>query len=168
MIGVFITLGGQLNLQIGTLLSLFPSISWATSTLLINTYGKRFDVWVLTGYQMLFGGLFLLLFSFLFELQVMIVSIESVGLTLWLAIMASVVQFTIWFYLLQNGDPGKTSAFLFLAPFFGVLFGWLLLGEKLHLTTLTGGLFILIGIFLVNWTSKKHKPRITENKTFNH
>ncbi|MCA1011707.1 DMT family transporter [Halobacillus halophilus] len=158
--GVFITLGGQLNFQIGTLLSLLAAISWAIATLLINVHGKRFDVWVLTGYQMLFGGLFLLLFSFLFEKQEIVVTLESVSLTLWLAIMASVVQFTIWFYLLQKGDPGKTSAFLFLAPFFGVLFGWLLLGEELYFTTLVGGFFILVGIFLVNWTRRKHTSQI--------
>ncbi|MBN9654195.1 DMT family transporter [Halobacillus sp. GSS1] len=154
-VGVFFTLGGQVNVQVGTILSLLAAVSWAIATLLINTFGKRLNVWVLTGYQMLFGGLFLLLFSFLFEDQRLVITAESVGITLWLSIMASVVQFTIWFYLLQKGDPGKTSAFLFLAPFFGVLFGWLLLGEKLHVYTVIGGILIIIGIFLVNWTRKK-------------
>lgn len=154
-VGVFFTLGGQVNVQVGTILSLLAAVSWAIATLLINTFGVRFNVWVLTGYQMLFGGLFLLLFSFLFENQRLVITAESVGITLWLSIMASVVQFTIWFYLLKKGDPGKTSAFLFLAPFFGVLFGWLLLGEKLHVYTVLGGILIIIGIFLVNWTRKK-------------
>ncbi|MFB1083105.1 DMT family transporter [Jeotgalibacillus sp. JSM ZJ347] len=155
-IGVFITLDGQLDFQTGTLLSLLAAVSWAIATILIKVFGKRFDLWVLTGYQMLFGGLFLLLFSFLFEEQTLILTPASISLTLWLAIMASVVQFTIWFYLLQKGDPGKTSAFLFLAPFFGVFFGWLLLEEILYVTTLIGGSFILLGIFLVNWNGKQN------------
>ncbi|TGB03600.1 DMT family transporter [Halobacillus salinus] len=164
-LGVFITLGGQLNLETGTILSLLAAVSWAIATILINVYGKRFDVWVLSGYQMLFGGLFLLASSFLFEQQEMVINAASVSLTLWLAIMASVVQFTIWFFLLQKGDPGKTSAFLFLAPFFGVLFGWLLLGEELKIGTLGGGLLILVGIFLVNWTRKSPVPQV-EDKAF--
>ena len=53
-------------------------------------------------------------------------------------------------YLLHKGEPGKTSAFLFLAPFFGVLTGWLLLGDPLYPSLLAGGLLIIIGIFLVN------------------
>jgi probable blue pigment (indigoidine) exporter len=65
--------------------------------------------------------------------------------------MGSIVQFATWYYLLSRGDPGKTSAFLFLAPFFGVLSGWLILGEVIHSYVYLGGLCIFIGIFLVNW-----------------
>ena len=67
--------------------------------------------------------------------------------------MASIVQFSVWFYLLQKGEPGRTSAFLFLAPFFGVLSGWLILGEEIKWFVMIGGLFIFTGIFLVNWTA---------------
>jgi drug/metabolite transporter (DMT)-like permease len=69
--------------------------------------------------------------------------------------MSSIVQFAVWYYLLQKSDPGKTSAFLFLAPFFGVLSGWALLGEQIYTSLLIGGLFIIIGIYLVNSNFQK-------------
>src|SRR5699024_12368668 len=97
------------------------AVAWAIGTLLIKTWGARIDVWVLTAYQMLFGGLILFIASFFLESPFFEVNMSSMFILLWLAIMASVVQFAIWFYLLHIGDPGKTSAFLFLAPFFGVL-----------------------------------------------
>ncbi|MBU8878515.1 DMT family transporter [Bacillus sp. FJAT-29790] len=163
-IGVFITLGFHLQLEQGTILGLGAALSWAIATLLIKKWGSRFNIWVLTAYQMLFGGLLLLLMAVTIETPKLTINGTSVFIILWLAIMASIIQFMIWFYLLNEGDPGKTSAFLFLAPFFGVLSGWLLLGEVLKWYVFIGGGLIFISIFLVNWTSDKKKQVIKINE----
>lgn len=155
-IGVFITLGGQLQMGVGTVLGICSAVAWATATLLVKRWGHALDTWVLTAYQMFFGGLLLLIASPLLEVPRFSVTAMSISIVLWLAIMASIVQFAVWFYLLQKGHPGKVSAFLFLAPFFGVLSGWLLLDEQLGLSLLIGGTLIFTGIFLVNWPGKKH------------
>lgn len=155
--GVFITLGFHLQLEIGVILGLGSAISWSIGTLLIKKWGVRFNIWVLTAYQMLFGGILLLLMSFTFENPTITVTSTSVSIILWLAIMASIVQFAIWFYLINTGDPGKTSAFLFLAPFFGVLTGWVILKEVVEWFVYGGALLIFLGIFLVNWTFTKDK-----------
>jgi drug/metabolite transporter (DMT)-like permease len=152
--GVFLTLGFHLQLQEGTLLGLCAAISWSIATVLIKAWGQRFNVWVLTAYQMLFGGILLLIMGVTMETPKLILHPTSVFIILWLAIMASIVQFAVWFYLLNESDPGKTSAFLFLAPFFGVLSGWVLLDEVVEWYVYIGGCFILLGIFFVNWTFK--------------
>lgn len=152
--GVMITLGGQFEFELGTIIGFGGAISWAIATLLVNRWGKEFNTWVLSAYQMLFGGLVLLLCSVLFEDVQLVLNPTSVFVVVWLAIMASVVQFTMWFFVLQQGNPAKVSSFLFLAPFFGVLTGWLLLHETIRPTLIIGGLFIFSGIFLVNWTAK--------------
>lgn len=154
-IGVFITFGAHLTIKSGTILGFMSAVSWAIATLLIKSWGDKIDVWVLTAYQMLFGGLILLASSFILEQPYFLINSSSILILLWLAIMASIVQFTIWFYLLHTGDPGKTSAFLFLAPFFGVLSGWFLLGEPIHWYVFLGGGFILTGIFFANWQPSK-------------
>lgn len=164
--GVFITLGVHMQLHTGTLLGMGSAISWAISTLLIKKWGGSFDVWVLTAYQMLFGGLLLLVMSLTMETPKLILGVSAVLILLWLAIMASIVQFASWFFLLKQGDPGKTSAFLFLAPFFGVLSGWLLLGEVIEWFVYVGGSLILIGIFFVNWTFSartRRKAKVTSS-----
>lgn len=159
-LGVVITMGGQVQLEIGTAFGFASAICWAAGTLLIKKWGGQFDTWVLTAYQMLFGGTFLLLASFLLENTVPVFTAASVAIILWLAIPASIVQFSVWFYLLQNGNPGKVSAFLFLAPFFGVLTGWLLLDEKIGMSLFIGGTMIFAGIFLVNWPDKKTEESV--------
>lgn len=153
-IGVFITFGAHVSIKIGTFLGFMSAVSWAIGTLLIKTWGEKIDVWVLTAYQMLLGGIILFFSSFVLEEPFFEITTISIIILLWLAIMASIIQFAIWFYLLQIGDPGKTSAFLFLAPFFGVLSGWILLNEPIHWYVMLGGAFIFIGIFFANWTVK--------------
>ncbi|GIN87693.1 EamA family transporter [Heyndrickxia sporothermodurans] len=150
LVGVSITLGAQLEWKIGILFGILSAVFWAVSTLLVKKWGVLFDTWVLSAYQMLFGGLLLLLSSFVLEQPFFILNRNSLLLLLWLSIMSSIVQFAIWYYLLQKSDPGKTSAFLFLAPFFGVFTGWLLLEEPLYPSIVIGGLFIIIGIYFVN------------------
>jgi drug/metabolite transporter (DMT)-like permease len=155
--GVVVTLGFHLQMKTGTLLGLGSALSWSIATILVKRWGSRFDIWVLTAYQMLFGGLLLLLMSVTMESPNLIITAESVWIILYLAIMGSVVQFATWYFLLSRGDPGKTSAFLFLAPFFGVLSGWAILGEIVQWYVYIGGFFICIGLFLVNWTSAGKK-----------
>lgn len=155
-VGVFITLGAKIDFQIGTLLGFLSAVSWAIGTLLIKKWGAHINTWVLTAYQMLCGGLILFIGSFLLENPSFQITTMSITILLWLALMASIVQFAIWFYLLQTGDAGKTSAFLFLAPFFGILTGWLLLDEIIDWNVIFGGGCIFIGIFMVNWIPSKY------------
>jgi len=159
-IGVFITMGFHLQLKMGTVFGFIAAISWAIATLLVKKWGYKLDVWILSAYQMLIGGILLLISSFTLEDVKFIPDPVAIGVVLWLAIMASIVQFTIWYYLLHKNDPAKVSAFLFLAPFFGVLSGWLILKEPISLTLLLGGSLIFAGIFLVNW------PRPVQDKVF--
>ncbi|MEW9502438.1 DMT family transporter [Jeotgalibacillus marinus] len=154
LVGVFITMGANLTFEIGILFGISSAIAWAIATLLVKSWGHLFNTWVLTAYQMLFGGIFLFIGTVLFEEPFFQVNATSIFVLVWLVIMASIVQFAVWYYLLQKGDPGKTSAFLFLAPFFGVVSGWILLDETLQWYVGVGGLFIFIGIFLVNWKSR--------------
>ncbi|WP_157101640.1 DMT family transporter [Planococcus plakortidis] len=158
--GVFITMGSQVTLEVGTLFGFGSAVSWAIGTLLIKHWGIQLDTWVLTAYQMLFGGLILLIASSLLETQRLALNPESLFIIFWLAIPASIIQFAIWFFLLQNGNPGKVSAFLFLAPFFGVITGWLILGEQVGVSLIVGGALIFTGIFLVNWPEKRQQAAI--------
>lgn len=156
-IGVVITFGVQMNFQPGTWIGLVGAVFFAASTLLIKRWGAEFDMNVLAAYQMLAGGIALLIMGGVTEHPYFSFTSISVIVVLWLIIMGSIVQFSLWFYLLRSGDPAKTSAFLFLVPVFGLLSSWLLLGEKVAWYAGLGGAFICAGIFLVNWEGK---PRV--------
>ncbi|UJF35808.1 DMT family transporter [Paenibacillus hexagrammi] len=158
-IGVACAFGLQMSFQPGTLISLAGACCFAVATLLVKRWGAAFDMNVLAAYQMLAGGIALLILSAVTEQPHFTFSLMSVTVLLWLAIMGSIVQFSLWYFLLRSGDPGKTSAFLFLVPLFGVLSSWILLQEKVQWYAGVGGALICVGIFLVNWQQKpKAKP----------
>lgn len=150
-IGVVITFGLHLSVNIGTFIGLVGAICFASATMLIKRWGTAFDMTVLAAYQMLSGGIALLVLSAITEHPHFTVSAPSVAIVFCLVLFCSILQFSIWFYLLNNGETVKTSTFLFLAPLFGVVSSWLLLGEQVQWYVVVGGAFICLGIFLVNW-----------------
>ncbi|PZT55833.1 DMT family transporter [Paenibacillus silvae] len=152
--GILLTFGLHMSFTPGTWIGLGGAISFAVSTLLIKRWGMHFDTFVLTAYQMLAGGLVLLLLSLWVEQPHFTVTAVSILSLFYLTLICSVVQFSLWFYLLQNSDPAQTSSYLFLAPFFGVLSSWLMLGEQIQWFVGIGGILIGVGIYLVN----RHSP----------
>jgi drug/metabolite transporter (DMT)-like permease len=153
-VGVVFAFGLQMGIQPGTFISFAGAVCFATATLLVKRWGPAFHTTVLAAYQMLAGGIALFILSAITEHPYFTFTGTSVTVVLWLAVMGSIIQFSVWFYLLRSGDPAKTSAFLFLVPFFGVLSSWLMLGEKVEWYVGAGGVFICVGIFLVNWEGK--------------
>ena len=60
------------------------------------------------------------------------------------------IGFATWFWVLSNYPASDMTSFSFLAPLFGVLFGWLLLDEPLTWAIAIALLLVATGIVLVN------------------
>lgn len=75
-----------------------------------------------------------------------------VGNMLALGLLASGVAFLLYFRLMADVGATRALAVTYLIPLFGVLWGWLFLGESLPASALAGGILILSGTVLV--TSK--------------
>ena len=65
------------------------------------------------------------------------------------------VTFLLWFWMVRTYRAGELSALTFLTPIFGVLAGWLLLGEKLSSGFVFAVMCVAAGIAMVNWPGKK-------------
>jgi drug/metabolite transporter (DMT)-like permease len=72
-----------------------------------------------------------------------------VGNLLGLALLASGVAFLLYFRLIADIGATRALTVTYLIPFFGVLWGWLFLGEALPASALAGGVLILAGTVLV-------------------
>jgi len=66
-----------------------------------------------------------------------------------LGLLASGVAFVLYFRLIADVGATRALAVTYLIPLFGVLWGWLFLGESLPASALVGGLLILSGTVLV-------------------
>ncbi|MXY64030.1 MAG: EamA family transporter, partial [Gammaproteobacteria bacterium] len=63
--------------------------------------------------------------------------------------------FLVWFWVLSVYPAADMASFSFLAPVFGVIFGWLILGERLTSSVLWALAMVCAGVYLVN-----RRPRI--------
>jgi drug/metabolite transporter (DMT)-like permease len=72
-----------------------------------------------------------------------------VGNVLAVALLASAVAFLIYFRLIADVGATRALTVTFLIPPFGVLWGWLFLGEALPAGMLAGGVSIVAGTILV-------------------
>jgi len=66
-----------------------------------------------------------------------------------LALLASGVAFVLYFRLITDVGATRALTVTYLIPLFGVLWGWLFLGETLPAAALAGGILILGGTLLV-------------------
>jgi drug/metabolite transporter (DMT)-like permease len=66
-----------------------------------------------------------------------------------LAVLASGVAFILYFRLIADVGATRALTVTYLIPLFGILWGWLFLGETLPAAALAGGALILAGTVLV-------------------
>ncbi len=84
---------------------------------------------------------------------------QFTALTAWLVAFQVLVViclgFLVWFWVLSVYPAADMASFSFLAPVFGVIFGWLILGEDLTSSVLWALAMVCAGVYLVN-----RRPRI--------
>ena len=109
---------------------------------------------MITGYQLLIGGIILVLVSFLNGTPNIDINIKALALLLYLAFLSS-VAFTIWTMLLKYNNAGKVSIYNFLTPIFGTILSGIFLGESIfNLKSLFALLLVSSGIFVINKRKK--------------
>ena len=69
---------------------------------------------------------------------------------LFTGIVASAVNFSAWFYLINKIDINITTYSSLLVPVFGLFFDWLILDTKLDIGLIIGGFFIILGIIKIS------------------
>lgn len=79
-----------------------------------------------------------------------------------LAVLCTGVAYVMYFRLIAHVGPANAIAVTFLVPAFAVLWGWLILGERLNGSMLFGCAVILLGTSLatglVKWPSARRAP----------
>ena len=157
-IGVFIIAGeprleGHMN---SVILLIAGSAVWAVAQIMISKLkdlsGITILAWVaiMATPQMLLG-------SFIIEdgqwQAISTASLIDWSIIFYLALIMTVVGYSVWYHLLSRVDVSKVSPFLMLLPITSIIAGMILLDEKLTLPMIIGGLLIMTGVAstLINW-----------------
>ena len=132
-------------------------LSWAYGSIFVGKADLPTNYFVNTGYQMLFGGIMLMLASFMFG--------ESWSLpTTWsgevqismilLILFGSIVAFTSFNYLLKVVSPEKVATSTYVNPIIAMTLGWYFLNEQITLQSSVAAVVLLTGVYFIN-TKKK-------------
>ena len=143
-------IGGKLEDPVGIVCTTAGLISLVAGTILFKRLAPNGGLWLGNAVQNLAAGVALLPFALTFErLGNVVPDWRLLAGFAYSALVVSVFAYPLWFYLLRVCGATRASAYHFLMPPLGVLFGWLLLGERLEPVDLLGVLPVALGIYLV-------------------
>ncbi len=125
-------------------------------TIAFKRLAPRTDRLVLIGGQLLLAGVVLGPFAVALEpwRDVRLTTAFVVGQG-YLIVGASWIAMLLWFWLLDHGDASRASAWFFMNPILGLVFGALLLGEGLSASDLAGAAGVAVGIWLVQRNGRR-------------
>lgn len=132
----------------GLILLLLCMLAYAIGTIYYSKVGWSLSKTAINGWQVLFGGIFLLPLTWYFHVPGGVVINQTVvWATIWLVGVVSIVAVQLWLQLLKT-DTVRASFFLFLCPVFGFVYAFILLGEPFTWNTLAGTFLVLVGLYL--------------------
>lgn len=82
-----------------------------------------------------------------------IVSTKSAGAIVYLAVMGSLLGFTLFFFVLKKLSPSAVSLITLITPVLAILIGVGVAGERLTATTFIGAFLVLVALlFYIDWS----------------
>lgn len=136
---------------------IFSTISYAFSSVLMKRFSKYEEPVLISGYQFIAGGIFMVLVGLIFGGKIQITDLTSVLVLLYLAAL-SAVAYALWGVLLKHNPVSKVSIFSFTTPIFGTILSTLMLTESSGtepLNLIITLILVSAGIFLLNYQPTK-------------
>ncbi len=139
----------------GDLLALAAAVCWAIIPLFARvTRLARSSAEMQLLYQLGVSAPILIVAAPLFGPVIRDMTPALAGIFAFQVIALICIGFLVWFHILKIYPASDMAAFGFLAPVFGVLFSWLILGEHISASIVIALVLVGLGIYLVN-----RKPR---------
>ena len=158
IMGVFIGLFGIVvlanpdNVYISmkaTIFCLSAAFCYALSANYIQKFAYKTNTIVLIGWSLVIASVLLLPITF-FNLPSQFPSNNVIFSILWLGVISTGVAFLGYVRLIEKVGAVKTATVAYFIPVFGVIWGYVFLGEPITLQILMGMILILIGIVFTN------------------
>lgn len=152
---ILVNLNGlNLNMNFtGDCFVLFSSISYAFSSVLIKIFSKDEDPVVISGYQFMMGGAFMIILGLVLGGNVVVGSFKALGVLAYLSLL-SAIAYSLWGVLLKHNPVSRVSIFNFMTPVMGVILSELMLTESSSVSPINLILTIILvssGIILLNY-----------------
>jgi len=132
-------------------------LSWGYGSLFVAKADLPSNYFINTGYQMIMGGIMLLISSLIFG-EVWILPTEwsePVQFSMvMLVIFGSIVAFTSFNYLLKAVSPEKVATSTYVNPIIALILGWYFLNEQITTQSVIAAAVLLTGVYFINTKRK--------------
>lgn len=131
--------------------------SWSAYSLIGRTVMKSLTPLAAVFYSSLAGTILLIPFALN---NTSISTILSYSIYDWtslvfLGLFGTAAGFSLYYRAIQKIGATRSSVFINLVPLFSILLSWLILGESIKPSVMTGGLLLLTGVYLTNTSLTK-------------
>ncbi len=133
----------------GDVLIVIDGFIWAVYTIAGKSLIPRYSPITVTAVSFILGTVLLVPFALYENLAnpFMLNGITLISI-LYLGILSSVVAYVVWFKALERMDATGVAVFVYLVPLFTVLMAVPLLGERITVYTITGGILTMAGVYI--------------------
>jgi drug/metabolite transporter (DMT)-like permease len=151
----FTTSGG--GTLAGDLAGLLAAFFWASTIVLIRaTRLARISATKTLFYQLGVSALALPIVSVAMgEPGVVRLTPLAIAILAYQSLIVAFASYLVWFWLLTKYFAARLAVFTFLTPLFGVLFGVVLLGERITSAFIAAAVLVAAGIVLVNLPGRR-------------
>ncbi|NNN18673.1 MAG: DMT family transporter [Acidimicrobiaceae bacterium] len=132
----------------GILAGLIGSASFAYSAIYARKYFSGAPILRVALSQQLVSVITLLPFTLLFR-PTAVPSGSQLLVLIALGVISTALAQVLFFWLISELGAVRTSYVTYLVPLFGVLWGWLFLGEPVSMISYIGMIFVMIGLWLL-------------------
>lgn len=141
----------------GVILALISVVSWSFGTVYSSRQKTDVSIMFNVGLQMLIAGVIMLVACAFTGKYVSLVSASANALysIFYLVVFGSLLAYSAYVFAISKLPPTLVSIYAYINPIVAVIFGWLLLSEKLNVNMILGTIVTLGGVYLVSREYKK-------------
>ncbi len=161
--GAYIMLRYRGNFELGSetlagdLMTLVNSASWAIFVVMSKPLYAKYNTVTVMKWMFLIGSVYILPIGGYDALHINWSSFtgEAIFATSFVVVATTFLAYLLNIYGLQQLSPNIVSMYIYLQPFLATLFAISLGKDKLDLTKIIAGIFIILGLYLVTLKNKK-------------
>ncbi len=137
---------------------LLSTVAYSIASVLMKKYSADEDPVTISGYQFIFGGLFMIAVGLIAGGRITLDSVGGVADLIYLSLL-SAVAYAVWGMLLKHNPVSRITVFTFSTPVFGVLLTMLFLrgeaGRVNFLNLVITLVLVSTGILLLNYRKQE-------------
>lgn len=140
---------------LGVVSVLLSTVSSSLASVLMKKYSAYENPVIITGYQFIVGGIFMIVVGLVFGGKVVFGDVWGVLDLVYLALL-SAVAYSLWGLLLKANPVSRVTVFNFMTPIFGVILSEIFLDEASvnPLNIVITLVLVSVGILLLNYKPK--------------